>query len=276
MAASSLEKLQQNFDHVLIGAAVQRAFQRADGRGDRRIDIRERGGRHARSEGGCVQLVIGVQDQSHVEGVFHHVVRTLAGQRVQEVLGETHGRVARDDVQPLTHAVERGHDGACLRHQPQPLALVRVRRHIGRLRIVDAQHRDRRPQHIHGTGLRHSLQEIYHGGRNPPIGGQALLQLFQFVPLRQPPIPQQEDDFFKSGVVGQRVNIIAAIAEYARVSVDVTDLGLAGDHAFQTCYGCAHLYLNPLFHCIYCPGGQPGSGEKPMVRSSRCTHSLSS
>ena len=180
-------------------------------------------------------------------------------------------------MQPLTHAVERGHDGAGLRHQPQPLALVRVRRHIAaspdrRCPASDTAVRNTSMR----TGLRHSLQEIYHGGRNPPIGGQALLQLFQFVPLRQPPIPQQEDDFFKSGVVGQRVNIIAAIAEYARVSVDVTDLGLAGDHAFQTCYGCAHLYLNPLFHCIYCPGGQPGSGEKPMVRSSRCTHSLSS
>src|ERR1022692_1735134 len=80
-----------------------------------------------------------------------------------------------------------------------------------------------------------------------PCLGQVLLELVQFPLLGQPSIPQQEDDFFKGGIVGQRVDVIAAVAQDTRVSVDVTDLGLAGDHAFQTRYCCAHTAPVPCF-----------------------------
>jgi hypothetical protein len=99
MAASSLESCSSHLDHVLVRAAVQRTFQRADGRGDRRIDVRQRGRRHARGESGSVELVVGVQGQGHVEGVLHHVVGPLAGQRVKKVFSEAHGRVAADHMQ---------------------------------------------------------------------------------------------------------------------------------------------------------------------------------
>jgi len=35
-------------------------------------------------------------------------------------------------------------------------------------------------------------------------------------------------------MVRQRVDVVSAIAEDARISVDVTDLGLPGDNAFET------------------------------------------
>ena len=52
---------EQPFDHLLIGAAMQRAFQSADPGGDGRVDVRKRSRHHAGGESGGVQLVIGVQ-----------------------------------------------------------------------------------------------------------------------------------------------------------------------------------------------------------------------
>ena len=70
--------------------------------------------------------------------------------------------------------------------------------------------------------------------------------------LGQPSIPQQEDDFFKGGIFGQRVDVVATVAQDTRVAVDVTDLGLAGDHAFQTRCCCAHLFqfLSPIVRLL--------------------------
>src|SRR5438270_1748003 len=48
-------ELQEDLDHVLVGAAVQRSFQSADGAGDARVDVGERGGGDARGESGGVQ-----------------------------------------------------------------------------------------------------------------------------------------------------------------------------------------------------------------------------
>src|ERR1019366_3258544 len=49
----------------------------------------------------------------------------------------------------------------------------------------------------------------------------------------KPPVPQQKDDFLKSAVVRQRMNVIAAVAQDALVSVDVANLGFARNDAFQ-------------------------------------------
>ena len=50
---------------------------------------------------------------------------------------------------------------------------------------------------------------------------------FSFVKFRlrgQLAVPKQPDDFFERGVFGQRMDVIAAIAEDARVAIDVTNL----------------------------------------------------
>ena len=52
----------------LVGAAVERTTERADGAGDGGVNVGERGGDDARSEGAGVEFVIGVQDQRDVEG----------------------------------------------------------------------------------------------------------------------------------------------------------------------------------------------------------------
>src|SRR3984957_10565315 len=112
------------------------------------------------------------------------------------------------------------------------------------------------------------------------------LELIHFRWLGQRAVPEQEDDFLKRSVVRQSVDVVAAVTEDAGIPIDVANLRLAGDHAFQTRHCCAHAAPVPSFYSmtyqppggaapsIYC--GQPGSGEKPIVRSSRCTQSLSS
>ena len=51
---------QQHLHHLLVGAAVQRPFERADA-ADRRIDVGQRRGGDAAGERGRVQLVVGVK-----------------------------------------------------------------------------------------------------------------------------------------------------------------------------------------------------------------------
>ena len=87
---------EQQLDHVFIRAAVQRTFQRADGGGDRRINIGKRGGRDARGEGGGVQFMLGVQHQRDVEGPLHDFIRLLAGERVEEIRREAKLGIAGD------------------------------------------------------------------------------------------------------------------------------------------------------------------------------------
>ena len=61
----------------LVGAAVLRPAQRADRAGDRGIDVRAGAGDHARREGRCVELVLGVQDQRGMHRAHPQLARRL-------------------------------------------------------------------------------------------------------------------------------------------------------------------------------------------------------
>ena len=60
------------------------------------------------------------------------------------------------------------------------------------------------------------------------VGGQIPAQLVEFGLLGQPSVPEEENHFLKAGVLRQRMNVKTAIAEDSLMSVDVTDLALAG------------------------------------------------
>ena len=59
--------LLEHREHGLVGAAVRRAPQRRDARGDRRVRIGAGAARQAHRRGAGVLLVIGVQDEQQVE-----------------------------------------------------------------------------------------------------------------------------------------------------------------------------------------------------------------
>ena len=59
----------------LVGAAVLRALERADGAGDGGVHVRAGAGDHARGEGRGVELVLGVEDERGVHGAHPQLAR---------------------------------------------------------------------------------------------------------------------------------------------------------------------------------------------------------
>ena len=64
--------------HRLVGAAVQRPVERRDGGGRRGIRIRLRGPDAAHGRRRAVLLVVGVQDEEHLERALQHRVHLVA------------------------------------------------------------------------------------------------------------------------------------------------------------------------------------------------------
>ena len=77
----------KHLDHAFVGAAVQGALERADGRGDRGIHVAQRGDGHSSAEGGGVETVIGVQHIAHVDGVSLLLRRLLAIHQIEKIRG---------------------------------------------------------------------------------------------------------------------------------------------------------------------------------------------
>ena len=101
-------------------------------------------------------------------------------------------------------------------------------------RIVVRQRRDDGAQHVHGQGVLGRLpQQADDGGVQLALARQVELQLLQLGAIGQPPKPQQVADFFEGRVVGQLVDVDAAIGEHALIAIDVADAGICGGNAFQ-------------------------------------------
>ena len=73
---------------LLVGPAVERPFERADARHYRGMNVAEGGGGDAGGEGRGVELVIGVEDEGHVEGLGGERSGLLAAHHVEEIAGE--------------------------------------------------------------------------------------------------------------------------------------------------------------------------------------------
>ena len=110
--------------HLLVGAAVQRALEGADGRHHAGIDVRH--GRHggAGGKGGGVDFVIGVEDQGDVEELGELRVGVLSLQHVEEVGGDVGVRLRRQGLLAVADAVEARHQGRHARHHAGGLADV--------------------------------------------------------------------------------------------------------------------------------------------------------
>ena len=137
LGARVLSELEQHLHHFGVGAAVQRPFERADPRHDRRVHVGERRGRDPRRERRRVQLVIRVQDQRDV----HRADRRSGSAAARSAGRESWPRVpspdpAAIDAAALLHAAPGGDQAGDLRGEPNRLAIGRLLRVVARIRIV--------------------------------------------------------------------------------------------------------------------------------------------
>src|SRR5215469_9829102 len=105
---------------------MQGSLEGADGGRNRRVHVRESGGRHPSHEGRGVKAVVGMQNEGDVKpaGVFGG--RHLAGEHVEEIRGKVELWVRRDGVLTVANSSKRRCDGADLAGEAQRLALVRL------------------------------------------------------------------------------------------------------------------------------------------------------
>ncbi len=238
-------RIEQHADDFFVGAAVQRSFQRSDAGRDGGVNIGQRGCHYARREGGRVQLMIGVEDQGDIEHVLHHVIRLFAGKRVEEIRGESELGVALDQRLASAQAIERGDDGGGLRHQARGFLLVGFHRIVASLGIVQAQHGYRGAQDVHGRGFGTLPKKFDDFLGNRAVANQARLERIEFRLLGKATVPEEINDLFKSGVVGQGMNVITLIAEDSTVPIDETNIRLGGNNAFEP--RLCDWHLTPLF-----------------------------
>ena len=148
-----LADLDEQPHHIGIRAAVERSLERADGADDGRVEVGEGRGRDARGERRRVQLVVGVQHQRDVEGARRERARPRPGQHVEKVRRVPERRIRLDGTAAgLQPAVGRD-QARQLRGQTHRLAVVRLRRVVGRVRVEVAEDRSQRPQRVHAVAL---------------------------------------------------------------------------------------------------------------------------
>ena len=114
------------FDHFhrrFVGAAMQRAAQRADRCSDARIQVRQGRGADACGKGRGVELVLGIEDQRHVHHLDVQLARFFVVQQVQEVAADRlFVGYAIDALAVMAEAIPVAHD--CRESGQQAVGLV--------------------------------------------------------------------------------------------------------------------------------------------------------
>ena len=95
---------------------------------------------------------------------------------------------------------------------------------------------------------------------------QAIVQLAQFAARGQLSKPQQVASLFEIRLVGQFVNVDAAIGQNAAISVDVADLGSGGNDALKSLGGMSrghagHGSLASIRRILRCRTARGERGE---------------
>ena len=216
-----LADLEQHLHHFRVGAAVQRAFQRADAGDDRRVHVGQRRRRDARGKRRGVQLVIGVQRQRDVHRAH--------GRRARAA-----GPSACRGSWPRAPSPDRAATGlppCCMRpHVATRLAICAVSRTdlrydaCGELSlasaIVVAERRGQRPQRVHAVGRRQHLHQPDDRFGQRPCGGELRLQIAELGAVRQPAVPQQVAGFLEGREPREIVDVVPAIREHAAIAVE--------------------------------------------------------
>ena len=225
----------EHLEHLLVGAAVERALQGADRRSDRGVHVRARTRYDARRESGCVVLVFGIQVERRVHGTHPQIGRLLAVEQMQKVSAD--GVIIGFHVNTLAvvavvipveqHRAERGHQ-----------LIGDVARTRGRMVVflgkLTAKRRYASTHDVHRmSGCRKPLEHGFHIGGHAAERLQLGLVAREFGCSGELAVHQQVGNFLELGGFGDIENVIAPIVKVVAAAAHGTEGGVAGGNARQ-------------------------------------------
>ena len=222
--------LPQHLEHLLVRPAVQRAVQRRGRRGRRGIRVAPGAGHAPHRARGTVLLMVGVQDEQHVQGVLEHRVRVVLElghlpHHVEEVarVGQVVvGIVVRKALRvPVREGRERRHLG----DEPHDLLVLAgpVVDRLG-LGVEGGQRRQGADQDAHRVSVvveavDELLDVLVHVGVIGDLAGPRR----RLSVVRHFAAQQQEGHVQERGPAGQLLDRVAAVAQDAFLPVDERD-----------------------------------------------------
>ena len=220
----------EHLEHGLVGAAVQRPVEGADAGRDGRVRVHLRRADAADRAGGAVLLVVGVQDEQHVERphdarvrrVLRHAGREEHRQevlRVGELVVRVDVRLARDV------AVREGAEGRHLGDEADDLEVVALLvRQVLRLGVERAEHPDARLQHPHRVGVvAEALHERAYVVVDEGVVRDLVHPRLELRCARQLAVDQQVRHLEEAALLRELLDRVPAVPEYAVVAVEVGD-----------------------------------------------------
>ena len=224
----------EHLQHLLVGAAVQRALERTDRGRDAGMHVGAGGDDRAGGERGSVELVLRVEHERGAEDGDMLLRRHVAGEPLEQRLGD-------GTLRPGGDAAARGEIHPCgqdRRHLAEQLFGLgdELLPGAGQIVLLDlAEHADAGAQGIHrrgvGSGDGEPLEAVAHGGiERPGRLAHAAGKRRQFRRRGQFAVEQQVGDLLEVARKGQRLDRVAAVAE---VAVKRADRRAAGDDAGQ-------------------------------------------
>jgi len=220
--------------HGLVGAAVQRTIQRRCSRGGRAVGVGVRRRDHSHRGGAAVLLVVGVQDEQKVHRFREHrvdaVVVADAEHHVQEVRRVVERVVRRHKRQTHAESVTHRSDGRRFRDEAQRLLGQRVG--IVDVFCVGVEGAERRGgRHEHAHRVRVVVEAVDEPLAHVLVDHRVVRDvkgpLLELRVGRQFAVQQQVGDFEEGRLLRKLFDRITAIAQDARVAVEVGDRRLA-------------------------------------------------
>jgi hypothetical protein len=179
--------------------------------------------------------VLALKHQGGIKHFAQCLVRLLRIEHVKEVGGDRKLWIGGDGLLAIAQPMERGDDGGVLGRQPDGLAAIGLAVVARQVRVQGAQGADGRAEGVHHLRLgRQGFQQSHHMGRKSHRCSELLLKLGELGAIGKLFVPEQMSSFLKADLANQIGDLIAAINQTARVTVDEADGARRGDDSLKT------------------------------------------
>ena len=202
--------------------------------------------------------MVGMEDVADVHRAFHVFTGFIAGDEPDEIGGLAEAVVRLQNLLALAQAMEGGNDHRHLRDDlngflPDRLKVVLC---LG-LGIKATQSTDAGAEGVHRGGVsRQGLEHINHASGQVAAGAEFCLERGKFVGVGQMAAMQQVHHFLEGRLLGEVVDVVAAIDQFTDLTTDIAQVGLRGHH------GC-HALVDGICRFAHSHSSKsPASGVK--------------